>query len=384
MAEVYEQWLDLSHHNNVKDWDAIAAKYAGVILKATEGNGYVDPTFKTRYQEAKKRGLKIQAYHFARFANEIDARLEAEFFLKTVNGCSFYSNQTVLDLETDDAKLDRGTLTACMMEFSKAIGKNSDFTTVMYSYPSFLKNELEKFSLPLWLADYSADGSYTEELKDEYNIIMVQYTSKGSAPGVTGNVDVNRRFEITKPVPVAQKPPVPAGSQDVYVVQPGDALSKIASKYGLSLSQLLAINPGIKDPDVIYVGQRINVKTAAAPQPAPAKPAQLSATVYTVQPGDALSKIASKFGVDDDAIAQLNGIKNKNLIYAGQKLRIPGKAAAAKPAPAAPKPVYHNVVSGDAVSKLAAKYGSSQAEIKAWNKLADVNKIFVGQTLRVK
>jgi GH25 family lysozyme M1 (1,4-beta-N-acetylmuramidase) len=315
----YKKWLDLSHHNDINDWGQIAANYAGVILKATEGNGYVDPTFKPRYAEAKKRGLKVQAYHFARFANEADARLEAAYFLSIVKGCSFHKNEVVLDLEADDNKLDRITLTSCMMEFVRTIGKNSDFTTVMYSYPAFLKSELDKFSLPLWLADYSADGRYYEEMKDDYNIIMVQYTDRGKVPGVTGNVDVNNRFEISKPVPVAQKPPVPAGSTDVYVVQPGDALSKIASKYSLSVADLMKLNPAIKDKDVIFVGQRINVKKAAAAKPAPAK---TQPQYYVVKKGDVVSKIAAKYGSTAAQIKAWNNLKNVNLIFPGQKLRV--------------------------------------------------------------
>lgn len=71
----------------------------------------------------------------------------------------------------------------------------------------------------------------------------------------------------------------------------------------------------------------------AAPDPA--------STVYVVQRGDTLARIAARYGVSVSAIAAANGIRNANLIYTGQRLVIPGKAAPA-PAPnpgSAPAPV---------------------------------------------
>ncbi|MGJ3193205.1 LysM domain-containing protein [Peribacillus castrilensis] len=46
--------------------------------------------------------------------------------------------------------------------------------------------------------------------------------------------------------------------------------------------------------------------------------------------------------------------------------------------------MYHTVKSGDTVSSLVKKYGSSTSQIKTWNSLKDINKIYVGQKLRVK
>ncbi|WP_256440552.1 LysM domain-containing protein [Jeotgalicoccus sp. WY2] len=45
---------------------------------------------------------------------------------------------------------------------------------------------------------------------------------------------------------------------------------------------------------------------------------------------------------------------------------------------------YHTVKSGDTVSGLAARYGSTQKQIVNWNKLANANMIYVGQKLKVK
>ena len=129
-----------------------------------------------------------------------------------------------------------------------------------------------------------------------------------------------------------------------YVVCKGDSLSGIAQRFGVSARELASIN-GVKDANKIRVGQKIvlpdyaSVKPgAAAPRPvaaqAPAPPAA-GGSLYVVQAGDSLSKIASKQGVKLSALREANAGKIKgDRILVGQKLAIPGKAA-----PAAAEPV---------------------------------------------
>ena len=50
-----------------------------------------------------------------------------------------------------------------------------------------------------------------------------------------------------------------ANGPTVYIVVSGDTLSGIAARSGVSLSALLAANPQIKNPNVIYPGDRITI-----------------------------------------------------------------------------------------------------------------------------
>ena len=54
--------IDLSHHNQAIEWDKVTASF--VYLKATEGDNYVDPTYKERVVECRDRSILVGAYHY--------------------------------------------------------------------------------------------------------------------------------------------------------------------------------------------------------------------------------------------------------------------------------------------------------------------------------
>ncbi|MBX2881131.1 MAG: LysM peptidoglycan-binding domain-containing protein [Granulosicoccus sp.] len=100
-----------------------------------------------------------------------------------------------------------------------------------------------------------------------------------------------------------------ASDSQAYEVEHGDSLSSIAAQHGVSLDKLIASNPQIINPDLIYPGDRISIPEAEQ---------------YTVQSGDTLSSIAARNGTTVDALVQANNIDNPNLIYPGDQLRIAG------------------------------------------------------------
>ena len=88
---------------------------------------------------------------------------------------------------------------------------------------------------------------------------------------------------------------------------------------------------------------------------------------------DTLSGIAAKFGVTVAQLCEWNNISNPDLIYVGQQL-IVKKGSTAQ---------YYTVVSGDTLSGIAAKFGTTVAQLCSWNNISDPNLIYVGQVLRV-
>lgn len=96
---------------------------------------------------------------------------------------------------------------------------------------------------------------------------------------------------------------------NIYVVQRGDTLTRIAQRFGVSVARIVRINQ-LPNPDVLVVGQAMVI-------PAPA------IAVHVVRPGESLWAIANRYGVTVQDIARENQITNPSLIYAGQRLRIP-------------------------------------------------------------
>jgi membrane-bound lytic murein transglycosylase D len=129
-------------------------------------------------------------------------------------------------------------------------------------------------------------------------------------------------------------------------VRSGDSLSKIAAEYRVSLAALMRVN-GLSGRDVIRIGQMISLPVdsrGAAVSPAevlvrneiaPVRPSPVVADSsgspgsYVVRSGDSIERIANRFGVSQQALIAANTIGNRNLIFPGQTLQIPGAATSA-------------------------------------------------------
>lgn len=120
----------------------------------------------------------------------------------------------------------------------------------------------------------------------------------------------------------------PAAADTLYVVQRGDTLASIARRYHTTIGVLMQLN-NISNPNIIYVGQQLLI-----PDNKPGSSYQL----YTVQRGDTLKNIATRYSSTVSTLAQLNQIVNINVIYVGQVLLIPTSPMLTSPA-ASPTPV---------------------------------------------
>lgn len=102
-----------------------------------------------------------------------------------------------------------------------------------------------------------------------------------------------------------------------YVIQPGDTLASIAARFGVTVEDIVRVNPILAQPSAIYPGQIIHIPLAGmVPVPRGA--------LYIVQPGDTVASIALRFNIPPGALLQFNPqITNPNLIYPGQIIAIP-------------------------------------------------------------
>ncbi|MFY0582219.1 LysM peptidoglycan-binding domain-containing protein [Cystobacter fuscus] len=140
----------------------------------------------------------------------------------------------------------------------------------------------------------------------------------------------------------------------------GDTLSGIAQRHGTTVSALAQAN-GIKNPDLIQVGQKLSIPGKGGTS-APSAPSAGSGGSYTVRSGDTLSGIAQRYGTTVSALAQANGISNPNLIQVGQKLRVPA-GDHYQPAPSKPSTGGAGLVTGPS-NEPGAKGGVSLAQLR--------------------
>ncbi|KAE9371485.1 carbohydrate-binding module family 50 protein [Stipitochalara longipes BDJ] len=146
-----------------------------------------------------------------------------------------------------------------------------------------------------------------------------------------------------------------------HSVNSGDTLFAIAERYGVDLSIILGANKDITNPDVIAVGQVIQIPSQA----------------YKVVEGDYLDAIAKNYGVSLSALKALNGqIENHDLIFPGQMIRVPPKRLG--------DPFSTTVESGDSLSSIADKWGVSLASVEALNpEIEDKDLIFPNQVVKI-
>ncbi|MCA9960313.1 MAG: LysM peptidoglycan-binding domain-containing protein, partial [Anaerolineales bacterium] len=136
-----------------------------------------------------------------------------------------------------------------------------------------------------------------------------------------------------------------------YTVQAGDTLSALAQRFGTTVEAIVAAN-NITNPNLINVGQVLEIPGDGATEPPPTGDPSPPSTpgTYTVQSGDTLFRIATRFGTTVEAIVAANNIANANLINVGQVLIIPGGSGVTpspSPSPApSPSPITPPVVSG--------------------------------------
>lgn len=193
------RYIDVSRYQGAIDWAQVAAAgYKGAMLKTVSTNHklskradglYIDPTFEDNYRNAKAAGLDVGVYYYTYATNEAMADAELALVRQAVYGKEL-TLPVAVDVEENKLKpmstLDLTNLTAYALEQVEKMG----FYAQLYTYTSYSKQELDMGRLAnrwdVWLADYTGK---TPNVTFNYN--AHQHTSKGSVPGITGNVDLN-------------------------------------------------------------------------------------------------------------------------------------------------------------------------------------------------
>lgn len=235
-----------------------------VYIKASEGIDFVDPFFYRNYVNAKRADLSVGFYHDLTARTKEEAKGEAYHFVETTEGfCS--EGRLVMVLE-DIGGLSRREINLLARTFLEGVQEFSNKSPAIYmaELNSSQIFDAELAVYPLWIAQYDVQMPETEQPWKQW--AGWQYTGMGRIAGIQGNVD-----------------------RDIFEEEMLDTQPEAIKRYG--------IRPPFPDLPRRYMR-------------------------YRIQKGDTLYEIARKYGTTAVALAQYNKIKNPNLIYAGQILKI--------------------------------------------------------------
>jgi LysM repeat protein len=123
---------------------------------------------------------------------------------------------------------------------------------------------------------------------------------------------------------VATNPPY-LESYIYHKVKAGETMHSISTRYGVTIEQILEWN-ALRTSN-IYVGQRLKLKagtnnTTPAPQPVVTTPPRPVKKYYTVRSGDTFSRVADKYNLSQNELSKLNPRVNINRLTVGQRLRV--------------------------------------------------------------
>lgn len=347
--------IDISNWQRGLDLSAISGNIDFVIVKATEGIGYVDKSCDGFFQKALQLGKKVGFYHFAR---NNDAAAETQFFYDNTKGY-VHLGIPVLDWEVDQS----------VSWVNKFVEKYHELTGIwpwIYANPWRFRQGKVNENCGRWVAGYPKNGitdinyGVNRDLPSSYNVGLVcawQFTSSGRLSGYSGNLDMNVFYGDKA---AWDKYANPFGEVvDAAPQQPSTPTQTAPSSSTLDLVYYIVSNNITGDARKKYCGTRYDEvqdfinhiyqasdETLAAEIKAgkygnnPVREAVLTAcgnryknaqaivngtsstTTYTVKSGDTLSGIAAKYGTTVSDIAKKNNISNINVIYVGQKLTI--------------------------------------------------------------
>lgn len=299
--------IDVSVFNGGINWAQVAKNCDGAIIRAGyrgygSGKLVTDNNFTANIKWASAAGVPIGVYFVTQAINEDEARAEAKYTIDLVKGYKL-ALPIFIDSENgapngsgraDRGKLTKAKRTAILAAFCIEIEK-AGYTAGVYASESWFINDLNLTGLItfyLWVAKYS---KIAPSIK--YN--AWQYTSQGKISGISTNVDLSDFKELINTEPAKKT------AEEI-------ADEVIAGKWGNGKEREERLKAAGYDYNEIQglVNKKYNNYI------------NNKESYYIVKSGDTLSEIAKRFNTTVLTLKKLNNIKDINLIYAGQKLRV--------------------------------------------------------------
>ena len=361
--------IDISEFQGEIDFEEVRRSGIEAVYIRVGAGEYTDEYFAENYERAKAAGLKIGFYHYVTARSVEEGRRQARFFASLAAGRE-PDMRLAMDFEYFGS-LSVSQINAISEAYLDELTALTRREAVIYSDLSNARNIFSRAlaeKYPLWAAQYGADEPSANGKWREW--VGFQYTDEGRVGGIYGNVDRNIFTEgiflsDSGRIDGEKRTTVRARTRTLTVyVRAGDTLWAIAREYGTTVEAIARENR-IADPNRIFAGERLRITLPARGS---------GEEIYTVRRGDTPISIARKFGVTLSALEDRNGLERGETIYAGDKLSIPGARMSGE---------FYVVRPGDTLFYISRRTGVPIRTLVGINRIKDPDLIYAGEHLKL-
>lgn len=361
--------IDISEFQGEIDFEEVRRSGIEAVYIRVGAGEYTDEYFAENYERAKAAGLKIGFYHYVTARSVEEGRRQARFFASLAAGRE-PDMRLAMDFEYFGS-LSVSQINAISEAYLDELTALTRREAVIYSDLSNARNIFSRAlaeKYPLWAAQYGADEPSANGKWREW--VGFQYTDEGRVGGIYGNVDRNIFTEgiflsDSWRIDGEKRTTVRARTRTLTVyVRAGDTLWAIAREYGTTV-EVIARENRIVDPNRIFAGERLRITLPARGS---------GEEIYNVRRGDTPISIAGKFGVTLSALEDRNGLERGETIYAGDKLSIPGAGMSGE---------FYVVRPGDTLFYISRRTGVPIRTLVGINRIKDPDLIYAGEHLKL-
>lgn len=260
--------VDISKWQPIVNYKELATECDLAILRVQDGSRVIDQIYTKHATGCENNNIPYGVYAFCRFTSVEDARVEARDFYKRAHIDGHKPLFYVADVEVKTMSNMRAGTNAFIKELRNLGAEKVGIYIAHHLHDSFnLDYNDADFK---WIPRYALDGKSI--IKPKYECDLHQYTDRGKIAGINGGVDLNHltgtkslewftKGKVTskKTTTTVKKTATKTASVSTYKVKAGDTLSKIAAENGTTVKKLQNLN-NIKNANVIYAGQTIKLK----------------------------------------------------------------------------------------------------------------------------
>ena len=178
--------LDISHHQEKVNWTLVDKKYKFIILKATEGQNFLDTDFLYNWNNARLNGFVVGAYHF--FVMTSSGEAQADFYISKVPD-SEKTLPPIIDLEISTKKYKKPDVIEHLRVMVEKLEKHYKKRVIFYvnynTYNAYIKGEFPENKI--WITDYK----YFPKIEEDNRWIIWQVSRRGRIEGIPGFTDKN-------------------------------------------------------------------------------------------------------------------------------------------------------------------------------------------------